>query len=736
MSSNQGERVLSWAVKIGLWIIPLLPFYVSSSMLFPFITGKNFAFRIIIEIIFALWLGLIAVWPSWRPRLTLPVKLATIFILVLFFADLFSPNPWRSFFSNYERMEGFMMLSHLYLYFLMLVSMFRTRRDWMTFFHITLVASLAIAFVGLLQRFGLRVSLQGGFRVDSTIGNPTYLAVYLFFHLWILLILIREFWRFWWLRLLYGAAFLFELMIMYFTASRGAMAAFIIVVPLTTALLIIFWSKVFPKYGQYRKFVAVFLVLMVIAPMALWLLRDTRLVNSSRVLNRFTSVSTQDRTTQARFSIWQMSFKGFLERPILGWGQENYYLVFQKYFDSKLYSSEPWFDRSHNIVFDWLIHAGLLGFLAFFSLLGSVFYLLWRGIRQSSISPWSGIMLLGAFSAYFIQNIFVFDNLNSYLLLFALFAYVNGISYANIDQTISPARKQNLSVGMVMATLALILVGVVGYSINIKAMRESRALLKSLQYVYGKAPVEVFMPEFQKALSYNTFGNTEVREQAANMARNVVADPNIAPEKRLQFAEFIIGELRKETNHQAKDVKHLLFLASVLSLTAPLKPEYALEAEQVLQEAVRLSPTKQIIYFELGQLYLRTQHFNEALQVLKKAALLEPEYAQAYSNFLIAAVLANNKDAIAEARAGLDMTRLDGDALLRVAAAFLRVSDFVSAREAYELLIKTNPASADILGELGEYDMAIKESETAAGLDEAFAPEAKVFTEIMRQRKK
>jgi hypothetical protein len=54
------EIIFAWIVKIGLFIIPFLPLYVSSSMLFPFITGKNFAFRIITEVIFIFWVWLAA----------------------------------------------------------------------------------------------------------------------------------------------------------------------------------------------------------------------------------------------------------------------------------------------------------------------------------------------------------------------------------------------------------------------------------------------------------------------------------------------------------------------------------------------------------------------------------------------------------------------------------------------------------------------------------------------------
>ena len=52
------ESISLWVVKIGLWTIPFLPLYIEPAMLFPFITGKNFAFRMIVEILFALWIGL------------------------------------------------------------------------------------------------------------------------------------------------------------------------------------------------------------------------------------------------------------------------------------------------------------------------------------------------------------------------------------------------------------------------------------------------------------------------------------------------------------------------------------------------------------------------------------------------------------------------------------------------------------------------------------------------------
>ena len=49
----------SWGIKILLFAIPFLSFWISKSMYFPYITGRNFVFRILVEIGIVLWIGLI-----------------------------------------------------------------------------------------------------------------------------------------------------------------------------------------------------------------------------------------------------------------------------------------------------------------------------------------------------------------------------------------------------------------------------------------------------------------------------------------------------------------------------------------------------------------------------------------------------------------------------------------------------------------------------------------------------
>lgn len=750
MLSREVEKIFLWVIKIGLWLIPFLPLYVSYTMLFPFITGKNFAFRIIVEIIFALWAGLAFAKPEYRPRLSPLFKAATVFIAILFLADIFSPNPYRSFFSNYERMEGFMMIGHLYLYFIILLSVFKTKKDWLVFFHSTLAASFFVSVIALLQKFGLKVSLQGGFRVDSTIGNPAYLAAYLIFHVWLAIYLLCQFWRNWWLRSVYFVLFLFYVLIIYFTATRGAILALIASLFIFVASIIWLWPKIFPNTGGLaRKVSAVALAVFILAPLVLFVLRNTDFIASNTVIQRLTSISLSDKTTQARFAIWGMSFKGALDRPILGWGQENYYLIFQKYYDPVLYSSEPWFDRSHNIIFDWLVHAGFLGLLSYLAVIGSALWMIWRSLRASASNILPGLILASVFLTHFLQNIFVFDNLNTYLLFFGFLAYSDFWSHElkspiiEKEQKKSLAGRQNGAGFIFISSAVLVVVFVSGYFLHVKPMLESKALIRSLQLHQAKAPMDVLIGSFKKALSYNTFGDTEVREQLANIARGIPGNATYTPDEQKQFVEFSIAELKKESSIPAKDVKHIIFLASVLDRAASLNPAYLQEAETTVLEALRISPTKQMIYYELAQIYVMAGQFDKAIKTLEEASLLEPKDYQPRVNIIIVAAASQKLDVVKETSLKLNWKIMDREALLRLGTVYLNLRDYDNAKRVYETLAINSPKKAEyrsklsaILAELNEIDEAIKQAETAAELDQAFAPEAKQFIEILKQRKK
>src|SRR3989344_6956530 len=98
--------------------VPLIPLVWSNELFFPFISARGFFFRIVVEIVFAVWVILALKDNHFRPKGSLVLWTLVIFTGVIFLSYIFGISPYKSLWSNFERMEGFITLAHLFLYFL------------------------------------------------------------------------------------------------------------------------------------------------------------------------------------------------------------------------------------------------------------------------------------------------------------------------------------------------------------------------------------------------------------------------------------------------------------------------------------------------------------------------------------------------------------------------------------------------------------------------------------------
>src|SRR3990167_4086521 len=180
------EKTLRFIVLGGIFALPFIVFLVAQSLFFPFITGKNFTFRIVVEIITGAYLALALVNPSFRPKRSWLLGLFALFVLVVAMADALGVAPFKSFWSNYERMDGWVTLVHLFFYFVVASSVLNTEKLWRAFWHVSLSVSAIVGVYGFLQLAGV-ASLNPGFsslsRIDATFGNPIYLAAYMLFNI-------------------------------------------------------------------------------------------------------------------------------------------------------------------------------------------------------------------------------------------------------------------------------------------------------------------------------------------------------------------------------------------------------------------------------------------------------------------------------------------------------------------------------------------------------------------------
>src|SRR3989339_1646027 len=280
-----------------------------------------------------------------------------IFAVIFALSSIFGENFYRSFWSNYERMEGLVTYLHLLAYFLVLAGSMKTERIWNWLFHTTLLASAIIAFYGIFQLFGVLQTHQGS-RLDATLGNASYLAVYMIFHIFLALALFyraKDF-RKW----IYLFVIILESFVLYHTATRGAILGIIGGLLISWLLIAVLSSNKKTRLAHMSLLAGVVIIIS-----GFLFLKTADFVKTSPVLSRFAGISLTETTTESRLTIWKMSWRGFKEKPIFGWGQENFNLVFNKYYEPILYKQEPWFDRAHNVFFDRLTTNGIFGLLSY-----------------------------------------------------------------------------------------------------------------------------------------------------------------------------------------------------------------------------------------------------------------------------------------------------------------------------------------------------------------------------------
>lgn len=747
MSQKTIDNIVS-VVKVGLCILPATVLIVAGNffasiflpgvgdLFFPFISGKNFFFRMAVEILFALWV-FAAVFSArggsasggdkrYLPR-TSPIfwlVLATVGVLAL--STIFGANPYRSFWSNYERMEGLISHLHLFAYFMMLISVFKTETDWRRFFYSTIFVSFIVTVYGYLQFLGRLEIHQSGDRLDATLGNSTYLAIYMIFHIFLIVYyLFRE--KRVWLKSLLTALFFLEAPIVFLTATRGSIFGFM-GGALLFALLIVLrnWGAENRRYKIVAAGV-VGAVLLIVG--SFFAFKNTDFVQKNYVLSRFAQLSPQERTTKSRITIWGMALEGFKARPILGWGPENFNLVFNKYYKAELWPQEPWFDRAHNVVFDWLIHGGVFGLFAYFGAFLLGLYALWR--KQGD--PIAKAVFTSLFAAYFFHNFFVFDNLTSYFMFFAVLGFINFLSKplgsskpAPQPQLSNPIAKYVLSILTVVAMIFSL------YFLNIKPLLAGRALLTTLKDMSAQGQnTDLILADFDRVFSYNTFGSGEAREQFASYASSVAAS-GLPAEIKVKVLNKAISALEIQVAENPEDARAHLFLASLY-----LRGGRIDEGIKILNRAQELSPQKQQIAFLLADAYITKGDNARAFEILKSAYDLDTAYSEAAKNMALGAVLVGRVDYAEEVLMKTFGSKIIADQNLLT--AYARIGNFKKVRDIWMLFIEKEPGNAQYhvnlaatYMQLGERQNAIRELQKAIALNPQFKAQGEHFIDEIR----
>ncbi|MFA6593791.1 MAG: O-antigen ligase family protein [Candidatus Buchananbacteria bacterium] len=616
------KPLLALALKAVIWaclgVIFFSALYVSSYLFFPFITTKNFAFQISVEIMFFAFLLLCLVDGRYRIRLNPAVLLILLYLVILTVASAFSGNDfYHSFWSNNERCDGILLLLHLSLFCVVLSGFFRSIKEWLYVFDLFLVASFAVALVALDQYLALTfvgswsdhfMPSSNGARLAGTIGNSGYVGGYMVFGIFTALFMSLKRSQ-WWAKAWYVLVMLLELFIAVQTFTRGAYLALLVGAGISVPYLMIFYYR-----NRYLKIAAVSLiVLFVLSFASIFVFKDSDFVRQQPILSRISSISLKDGTANNRLITWGLALQAVEEKPLLGWGQENFYQIFDKYYTTK--NTEQWFDRSHNMIFDRATTGGIIGLLSYLALLLLPFYFMWRyywgeykertddkeHLARRFLTPVIFSILI---LAYIIQNMFIFEALAIYIPLIMVLSFVGqygrGWNFAFLDNF-------NFKAGL--AVVMVVLLAPMLWIFNLKPLYANIDFIKALTTPWPTLQDKI--NAFEEVIGRGTFGNQEYRRHYFNFYEQTIMDylgqqENRTAEKDKQMSDWsnlMESQFQAQLKENPNSVTNWLLLNRFYNISYYFDVRRLQKATDIAEQAISLSPGRPQGYYVAGMSY-------------------------------------------------------------------------------------------------------------------------------------
>lgn len=632
----------------------LTPFLINKATYFPFIITKATVFRALVEVMFVLWVFWLLVKNKEKIYITPLIKSVLLYGVVIFISALLGVNFYWSMFSGNERMEGVFGIWHFILFFIILATTFNFKEieDLIkTQVYIGLFYSLLAiySYLGL----GMVDPTTTSNRLAGFTGNPSYFATYALFNAFFALYFYFEKYQRekkifnWWLVIFGIFSFL-----MFITGCRGTMIAF------GLSILMIGLTIIFKKDKELLVFKKLFSLLIIIGLIFLGLvfsLKNTAFVKRFFALERLTSISLKDPTAVSRLYSAKTAFKGFLEKPLFGWGIENYQAAYIKYFNPIVIRYLPqdfFFDRAHNKPMEVLTTTGIFGFISYLSIFIMAIYTLYQ--KQKKDQNWFILssVLIGLIIAYFVQNIFIFDFHESYLMFFLLLAFISSLAEPKIKLS-EPQNKRNwpedytkdlLKIFLILGSFCLVIYSFIFLVVH--------PYVVSLNIIKGIKEIGQNNPEKALVILKNTLKNPSFLKEDTIIGYSRIIEAYgrgiTNKEKLLEIIEILTKEadkLIKKNPERYLLIFNKAYLEGVVfDLGDTSKKQQAIETLKQAIATAPYFPQPRVVY---AKILLANNQTEEAQKQLEEVLKLNPKIAEAnYFYYLILKAKGENEKAL------------------------------------------------------------------------------------------
>ncbi|MDP3954014.1 MAG: O-antigen ligase family protein [bacterium] len=689
-----------------LTLLAFTPLIVANSFIYPYVSGKVFFIRIIITAALLLF-SFKLFKPKFRTEISEKLRILSknkLFLSVLAYFSVFTLSTFfaydkiRAFAGTPERGEGFIGMFFFIVVFILFSLLFE-KKHWQWFFRLSLITGLV-----LFIHEAANVS-QGIYNL-SLIGNRGFFGIYFLF----IIFCIINVWqrskankdRFW-LWFAYAMAPI-SVVAIFMSEKKG------VILSLTAGIFaVLVYLIARSSYGiKGRKILWGIMILMITTGGLFFITRKAEVWQNIPGLNKVATASFQSQTILARKVSAGISLdavspaKNGFNRLLLGWGWDNYNIAWYKNYDPAMAIYEPQsLDRSHNKFLDVLAMNGMLGLLVYFSVWLFFFRQFFaktlvsqNNINNRSLVIEAGLVFFGV--AYFIQNLFTFDQISTYVPFFALLAY--SVFYF---RSLEPSAKQPpASSGLIIFMSYAVSIAAIIFLIFFTVI----PLIQMKQFLTLGDPAKregILTNDF--IFSRYLYSGFEIRKIfITSMISSNINDADTA-----RYLNRAISKMEEglESANGKLYPEYLLYLAAGYNKKGNVTGDtgWYLKAEETFKKAIELAPNYQQTYFTYAESLISQGRNSEAESLVRKSLSLKADSPSAHfylANFLIFQLKKEDAgEAMGHIRYALEsdyfiMDDSNYELIGRIARYFYDKDDPEHFMELFDLLSKFNPEDA------------------------------------------
>lgn len=729
------HRTFFWGI-VAVLLLPLLnipPFFSPPDW------GKAIVFRLILSTLLLLFTWQILSGKQRMPKIAwkstegILVCLLVLFLGIFLLATVFSVDPAFSFLGDPQRSGGTLNLTSLVLFALFLFAAFPQEQPWKLFINGLLLAGAAVSFVAIMQWQGWFSTflVATGARPTSTMGSSMTLALFLLLLLFLTFAMFakanssRS-------RMLYGAGAALFAFVIFLTETRAAL--------LGLAVGLFFFLGWYPTQQKKYTLILKGILLAVFLAGGGMVLAANTLSSPPSILTRL-QIETLLRDT--RFAAWQVTIQALQERPLLGYGPENFSVGFDKHYDPALPGMdrirvgtlEGWWDRAHNLLLDTAMQAG---FGAVFVLLAFFGVLLWGLQQVKKRRPQSALLahsIQASLIAYFVAGLFSFDTFSVQLALFFLIALSlhlisnqhESVLYQHGSAVLNKSAKSVLIGALFIAFIWF------NWQAGISPLLANAHINRAQSLVEQKRCSEAFALMDKASQKKQGFLRSYIGLSYADMilrCREQVLSrvEGQNPALRLQLAQKGLSALHEALQARPSYIRGWIALGGLTNLileneltTNPNSPRVAQltqEATAAFQSALALGQKRQEVYVEWAKTFLVLKDYEGAKQKARECLNIDPELGACWWQLARAEILLGNaKNGAAALRTaeaqGYGVT--SAGTLLQLVNAYLAAEDYENLADVYDLLTNSNygPTNAQYHASFAAVNKILRRNEAA-----------------------